>query len=558
MVAERSYLLLTNRIYLLAVCRWPDAPAGPIGDRRSMLVNSHVVVAVSLLFSLGSVLLATAFAPLPAIATLVGCAGSILLLIRNGAGKSNGLLAQRLDCKWLGACLLIAFVLSVIGGQGHFFFVKDDWLIRDAVLADLVDRWLPAIYAHEGENWILRAPLGMYLPPAGIGHLFGLYAAHLALLVQTSIILGGFFYVSTCVWPRRRLAFLLLFVLFSGVDVIPTLMKTGGEWLPRYLFFWAEWWSYDNNVANLFWTPNHALPGWWFAALALLYLNREIDLAALAAATIPLVLWSPITLMGAVPIFALLAITASRSEFSLRFLGACGVLLGFAPVLVYLGIDAAAVPHEWLIVKNGFFDEYSVFISFALPQAVFALIFYQRIDPWFRTTLLASITVLFLIPLYSLGFMNDLSQRASIVPLALVAFGFNSLLIDFLTARNAIIGVAATPIALLAAVSPALELYDSVTTPPFAPSACNLATVNMTKFAARDLPSTYFAHLDSTPDWLFRDRGDTLAPIRAKSEDCWPGRIYGEKKFNWLKAEHRIWLGAPQEANAQADSVSQR
>lgn len=162
------------------------------------------------------------------------------------------------------------FDFLVIGGEGHFFFAKDDWLYRDAVLSDLTDHWIPAVYAINSQKWILRAPLGMYLLPAGVGRLSGLSAAHLALLAQNTAILGGFFYFVTLIWPKARPLFLALFVLFSGLDVIPCLVKTDGQWLPVNLSFWVDFWNYASNASQLFWNPNHTLPGWWFAALGVL------------------------------------------------------------------------------------------------------------------------------------------------------------------------------------------------------------------------------------------------------------------------------------------------
>ena len=69
------------------------------------------------------------------------------------------------------------FGLCLLGGQGHLLYAAEDWLIRDAVVADLSASALPA-YAWNGATWVLRAPLGMYLLPGALGRLAGLGAAH--------------------------------------------------------------------------------------------------------------------------------------------------------------------------------------------------------------------------------------------------------------------------------------------------------------------------------------------------------------------------------------------
>lgn len=502
--------------------------------------NSHLVIAAVALTSAGSALLATSFSLAPAIVTLAAVLGVNAIVARGPVGE---LLAREVEWRWLLTCLLVGLLLDMLGGEGHFFFAKDDWLYRDAVLSDIVDRWLPVFYTDASGVFMLRAPLGMYLLPAAVGYFLGLSAAHVALLVQNSIILGFFFYMATLVWPRRRLVFVLLFVLFSGLDVIPVLLKTGGRSLLVNLAFWVDSWQYSSNVSQLFWSPNHVLPGWWFAALCLLYLRDEIDLAALAAASSPLVLWSPLTLASGVAIFAFFALRAPRQAFTLRFGGACCAALGLAPILAYLAIDAENVPHQWLVFDKGFFDDYSVFILFALTQVGVLAFFCRRIEPWFRTTLWASVALLLAIPAYSVGYMNDFSQRVPIIPRTFLAFGFDALVIDLLTSGALLALTAPLLVVMIGAVTPALEFYDTLSTPRFAPSDCNLLSVHM-KLHPRNYLSTYLARRDAIPSWL-ASAEPQQAPLAAEERLCWPGRIYGEKLFNWLKPENRIWLRAP-------------
>ena len=492
------------------------------------------------LTSISSALFATSFSLIPALLTLAGVLGADILAARAPFGEA---LSRPVEWRWLLVCVAIGLVLAMVGGEGHFFFAKDDWLGRDAVLADIVDRWTPVIYSFNGAEHMLRAPIGMYLLPGAVGHVLGLKAAHMTLLAQTSLLLGFFFYAVTLVWPRQRLLFIILFVLFSGLDAIPVLIKTDGASLLRYPAFWVEIGNYPANVNQLFWAPTHALPGWLFAAMALLYLRREIDLAALAAATLPLALWSPLSIMGAVPIFLVFIALAPRAILSPRFLAACVAALGFIPSLVYLRADAGAVPFGLQIFEDGYLDSYLIFILFALTQIWFVALLWRRVDPWFRVTLAASIALLLIFPVFDLGFMNDVVQRVSIVARAFLAFGFNALLIELLVAGSVLALMPGVVIMLIGAITPALEFYDSITTPRFSISDCNLMTVygkhNHDKYL-----STYLARLDAFPSWLFKPR-EAQEPLRKQSRLCWPDRVHGEKLFNWLKPENRIWLRKP-------------
>ena len=502
--------------------------------------NFHVIAAAALVYALSPALLATSFALAPAIATLAGVLASLFIIARNPWGE---VLQRPVERRWLAICLVLALLLSMLGGQGHFFFAKDDWLYRDAVLSDIAAHWLPVFYQDGDARYMLRAPLGMYLAPSGLGRLFGLGAAHLALLTQSGVLLGAFFYAATLAFERRRLLFLALFVLFSGLDVLPVLIKTGGENILVYLAFWVDDWNYPSNLTQLFWNPNHVLPGWWFAALCVLHLRREIDLATLAAASLPLVLWSPLALFGAIALFVFLASRELRALWSWRFASVLATTLGFVPTLAYLVADAGEVPHKWLVFQPSFLDFYPIFILFALTQIAFVAAFRARIAPWFAGALWFSVLLLLLIPVYDLGFMKDFSMRAPIVPRALLAFGFNALLIELLAQGALLAAAAGALIASIGAVTPALEIYDSISTPAFRPSDCNLATVHK-KLHPRDFLSTYLARPESFPGFLMH-AGQTNAPFAASARDCWPDRKYGEKLFNWLKPENRIWLRGP-------------
>ncbi len=254
--------------------------------------------------------------------------------------------------------------LPVLGGQGHLIFTKDDWLYRDSVLADVVSRWLPVVYADGAERWFLRAPLGMYLVPAAVGRLLGLGAAHLAVIVQNSFLLSAILYFPTLVWPRRRLLFLALFIVFSGLDIFPVLLRTGGAWLPVNLSLWSEEWLYASHISQYLWSPNHALAGWFFAALAILYLKGEIDLAALAAASVPLAFWSPLALFGALMLFLFFLARAPGAALSWRFACVCLAAIAYLPALAFLALDAREVSHEWLLLQPAFLEHYPEFILF--------------------------------------------------------------------------------------------------------------------------------------------------------------------------------------------------
>ena len=102
-----------------------------------------------------------------------------------------GMRWRRIDLSPRAIALLAAVALAwtALAGLGHFFYANVDWVIRDAVLRDLVATpWPPMYDAGAGDvaPQILRAPVGFYLPVAAAGSVFGLRCADILLYFWTS------------------------------------------------------------------------------------------------------------------------------------------------------------------------------------------------------------------------------------------------------------------------------------------------------------------------------------------------------------------------------------
>jgi len=502
-----------------------------------MLRNRHLVIAISLIFSASSLLFAANLQAAPAAALAAGVLIANFLLWRGMA--ESPLLARKLETPWLLALLAVGAGLALLGGEGHLVFAKDDWLVRDAVLADLSAHGLAARYEDAGGLAMLRAPLGFYLLPAAFGRLLGLGAAHVAMLAQTASIVAGFFYCATLLWPKRRGLFVLLFAIFAGLDILPVLMKTDAAWIPRYLAFWVDGMYYPPNLSQLFWSPNHVLPGWWFAALAALHIRREIDFTTLAASSLPLLFWSPLTTPGCAGLLMFFFLRAPGAALTPRLALLGLAALGLAPIVAYFLTGAGDTPHR-LAFDAEFFNDYPIFVPFSLAQAFFVLALWRRVDLAMRGALVASLLLLLAIPVVRVGAMSDFVQRASIAPHALLAFAFNALLIDLLPAGG-LAFVLGGAIAAIGAVGPALEIWDSLATPRWSISDCDMATANRKYTGRATLMAHYFAPVAAMPAWLFKTL-DAAAPLRPEERLCWSDRVYGEARFNYMKPQYLIWL----------------
>jgi hypothetical protein len=501
----------------------------PIGSATMGLANFHVFALTALLFVAPNALFATALRPVPAAIVLMGCAGALAFARREAI--SSRYLAAAVDARALPLCLAGGLTLCLLGGEGHFFYSPWDWLTRDAVLADLVRDGTKALYRYEGQEYMLRAPLGMYLVPAAVGRFFGLYAAHLALLTQNSFIVGAILYFSAALAEVRKIPFLALLIAFSGLDIIGTLvaeaiaMAQGGAFEP---FSHIEWWSgrftrlplqYSSFVTQLFWVPNHMAPGWWFALLALLHARGEIAFSTLLASCAPLLLWSPLAMMGGAPFVLYFASRIrGRQLFATDMLLATAAVLCFVPVALYLVMDAGAVPKEWLIFRDGFAWIYPAFILIEIPQAAIVLYTWRKVAVPDRGPLLVALALLLAIPIYRLGLANDFVMRASIAPLFLLAFSFARIAV--LTPRDdSAFPTLIAVVVLISAVTPTLEM-KGVIQGRYAVSDCNLLTA-WSKTEQKSLPTNYLARREQIPSWLLSPEG-AAAPLEVEKRLCWP------------------------------------
>ncbi len=443
----------------------------------------------------------------------------------------------RPDAGILAAALVLAAILNLLSGIGHFFWQTDDWTVRDAMLFDLVRNPWPVSYALADGVGLLRAPFGMYLAPAAVGKLGGLGAAQAALFVQNTALLGLCIYVfaraSRPGWPRY--AAIGLFVAFSGLDVVGYFIRWMND-MPRmaamHLEPWTGQFQYTSNVTEVFWTPHHGLAGWALVAAYLWAREGRITTLAIAPLFAACLFWSPLACLGAAPFLAF-TLVCDALDGRLRWMdfALCLASLAMAaPIMAFLSLDSGQIEKGFQdIASPTFLVPYAGLVALeALP--LFALSWQGR-DPSDRRTsaeMLIALAALLAIPAYKLGFANDFAMRVSIpaltllyvrMPRALVSIGKEPV------ARRAImIGVIA-----LGAATPAVEIYRNISQPATPASACNvLESLQDGPYAGSPL-DYYIASAAAFGKSAALFRGASGAPLERKIEKCWPGRtfVYG-------------------------------
>jgi len=369
-----------------------------------------------------------------AIATLIGC----WYLIGPPSPRWGG--GSRPIVLFLG---VVAVVWASFGGAGHFFYANSiDWMVRDALLRDLImASGLPAYDFGGEEKYVLRAPLAYDLPAAIVGKLVGLFLADKVLWAWTA--LGTFLFLALLPfhgkWSIRLLVAMIIPVIFGGMDIVG-FMFPDFHW-GAFPFFHAklDWWllapprvAYFAHTTQLFWSPHHVIPGWLAAALIYRHFGSPSLTRIAIICFVALPLWSPLTWLGAIPLLALPFLRRANRMFSRQErIGVLTIIPGFVVIILYLTLSAgnvefgptyidatnnlqfAALTTEgkilWYVVSYLFF----VIIEFA----VLAFLVRGTVPgPLFYT----SIGLLFALPFISIGPYNDLAMRASIPSLTIL------------------------------------------------------------------------------------------------------------------------------------------
>lgn len=431
---------------------------------------------------------------------------------------------ERVGINRLAICFAVAALGCVLGGQGRFVYAVDDWIIRDAVMHDLIAGAWPPRYDLSGQSFLLRAPLGMYLVPAAIGKLTGVFGAHLALLVQNTLVLGAILASVAGSQASRRgfVVALTVFLAFSGLDAIGWslnwLTQTAAGLTPElrlHIENWAGPFQYSSHITQLFWVPHHAIAGWAFAAFYLQWRRGVLGAPSLAVVFALCVFWSPLAMLGAVPLLALAGcFDLMRGRIAVANLAAPALIAAAClPMALYLVLDTGGVQKGLLILSWQFWPRNIAFLAVEVLPFYLILKWWRPAQHRFATIELTVVCVtLALLPAYQMGFSNDFAMRASIPLLALLA-----LLVAERIAGAGTPGGVKWPVIILAigAVTPALELARVVVYPAEAYATCNLLQAWRASPFGEKPPAAYLARSGEAAWFVNQAAGKPLTDTRA-------------------------------------------
>lgn len=413
--------------------------------------------------------------PLGPVAAVALMVGAILATRRDATMATATATATRAMPRavaWIVAGVAVAWCLA--GGQGHVVFANQDWHVRDAVLLDLVrDAW-PVRYAVDGVETLLRAPIGYYLPAALVGKAAGVASAEVALAAWTiaGVALTFALMLGDRPTPRAAAVRIGVFILFSGMDIVPSLFRNDPHDVGAHLEWWATIFQYSSQTTQLFWVPNHALPGWIAVAWLLRQDPRRVPVAPAVLFVVLTPLWAPLTALG---IAALVGVALVRHAVGAGIVRVVRRLIDWRLVLpvvvcvalVYPFITAGSdkVPmgltSDFRWIGEDIVQRYVEFVAFEFGAFALLLIARDRRDPLLWT----AIAVLLALPIVRFGPYNDLAMRASIPPLTLIAVRMGAWLSSpRARGRDTDLRLVAAIVLVVGAVTPAMEFARSFIT----------------------------------------------------------------------------------------------
>lgn len=319
-----------------------------------------------------------------------------------------------------------ALVWAAFGGGSHFMHANHDWIIRDAVMGDLIHSEWPVSYkTPDTAPLILRSAIGYFLPPALFGKLAGTEYLDLAVYLWTAA--GVLIFLALLPLPRKAgwpLALgLAVTVFFGGMDFLGTLIAT--QSLPIFPLR-LEWWvplSYPSLTGQLLWAPNHCLPIW--IGILLVYRHRDGNgMLPMAAALLPLTLiWTPFAVIGLSPFVLLGAWKSLRSQaiaaLPWRSITACMVyslpvtlflLLDIGGITASSTVQAQANPPQGVAHQDVSLNAYAIFVSCEFLLLAMALAPNVKEAKGFFAM---AVALLLLLPIVRFGPSNDVLLRLS-------------------------------------------------------------------------------------------------------------------------------------------------
>jgi len=316
--------------------------------------------------------------------------------------------------KTYNACIAAAVI--ILSGSTGPLFANSDWYKHFALFNEIAN------HSALGEpEFTLRYYIGAYIVPGiiekfvslsnGISISLWLWLGLVIFLNQLTTLIQS---------TALRYAAPLIFMLFSGADILGSQI-TGFKRGDIFHFeWWAGWIEYSSSMTSMFWAPQSTLPAWISIAFLVQRPTIEQKLFVSPLLFSACLLWSPFAAIGIAPF---LLLTLAHQDFRLSKINFGHLFaLGLIVLLLcyYLTFDTGNIPKNlaWnspcLISNSGepcfTWPNYAKFI---LIEFFFLALIALSFRPTRNAITYIAIGILLILPMMRLGLYNELAMNSS-------------------------------------------------------------------------------------------------------------------------------------------------
>ena len=366
--------------------------------------------------------------------------------------------------------LMLAMLWTSIFGAGVLGPKTGDQVKNLAIFRELfVNKW-PVIFENfPGSMHFLSYPLGYYLVPAGIAKLFGWKLGLICVSLWVTIGIALVFLWIKILFPKRFLLAILLFVFFSGLDILGYIAKGAG--LPEastHLEWWSGWTflSYSSNALVMGWSSQHAITQ-WLVPCVLLYCVRsnKLEIHTFLFVAALGFFWSHLTIVGLIIFLPLF--TKSKKLDWLNWKNLYPLPYIALVLIFYSSKSPGSIPIN--TIWNLWSPHYIaarlplfIFLSFGLISLILHLfLIFESSDE--KKLFYASVSLLLLVPTIHMGWSNDFSMRVSSIPLFAIWFFAVQLSNQALETKNAGLKLVLVVYFFFASFNPLNEMFRQIT-----------------------------------------------------------------------------------------------
>ena len=329
---------------------------------------------------------------------------------------------------------IFALVWCMFTGIGGYGYQNHDYVNNNRTLKDLVERSWPIWYNSSDIDFLTKNTpfvyyVGYYLPAGAIGKLSNFGKANLFIFIWSFLQIWVIL-IFILGWIKAEIgkityfiiiATILLFITFSGLDLVMFIIKYPINWnlpVPFDPVFYFDTVEFDNPYflipsisSDIFWAPQQAIIIWLFMAIFIYKLSNDESFEIIPIIYASLMI---ISSWGAVGVLPFLVVSLFKYYKSLNLYIVGFSLILFAILALYITSNEFKFAFgRWSLLNNPDFAWHYFFILFFEVFIYIFLLDFSSLNieqkKWFWLIVILTSTVSF----FKVGVANDFVQRVT-------------------------------------------------------------------------------------------------------------------------------------------------